>query len=183
MTHVFGIDPSLSNSGIAHFSPDSETPWLGHVITKPPAVDDTEGNAWRILDVAKGIYGQVMRRVPAGVDNVLVVIEGPSIGSVNGKPDERAGLRWQLVCAFVREGFRVVLVPPATVKLYWVRKGNAKKAAMLGWARQRYQIPIRDDNEADALALAHMGATHLGMIGVAIPTVMVVELDKVAWPI
>lgn len=45
-------------------------------------------------------------------------------------------------------------VPVGQIKKFWTGKGNADKAAMIGFARQRGFDP-EDDNEADALALLH----------------------------
>jgi Holliday junction resolvasome RuvABC endonuclease subunit len=45
-------------------------------------------------------------------------------------------------------------VPVGTIKKFWTGKGNAKKDAMIAEAVRR-GIKVRNDNEADAVALLH----------------------------
>lgn len=45
-------------------------------------------------------------------------------------------------------------VPVGTIKKFWTGKGNADKAAMIRECARRGH-PVKDDNEADALALLH----------------------------
>lgn len=45
-------------------------------------------------------------------------------------------------------------VPVGTIKRYWTGKGNADKATMIEMARL-HGFNVKDDNEADALAILH----------------------------
>lgn len=46
-------------------------------------------------------------------------------------------------------------IPVGVIKRSWTGKGNADKTAMIAEARKRGYSHIKDDNEADAIALAH----------------------------
>lgn len=179
---VFGLDTSLSNTGIACFDEDSETPHLSFA-TSAPSDQTLEGDLDRIVAMASEVYKKVTSSAQPSED-VWVIFEGPAIGAINGKPDERAGLRWHLAIAFRRLGYRILFLPPATVKKYWTNNGNAPKAVMLGWAQRRYPTTfIRDHNVADALALAHAGARYRGLIpSPCPPEVNMTALDNVSWP-
>lgn len=180
---VFGIDTSLSNTGIAEFHEDSELPWLTFATTPPAIPDDVEHNADRIRTAATLIYQKVAGQAIPRAD-VWIIFEGPAIGAINGKPDERAGLRWYLTIAFRTAGYRVMFMPPATVKKYWTNNGNAPKPLMLGWAKRRYPDTfIRDHNVADALALAHAGARYRGLLPTPVPPeVNMTALAAIVWP-
>jgi len=49
-------------------------------------------------------------------------------------------------------------IPVGTIKRAWTGKGNASKELMIEQARSR-GYPVTDDNEADAIALAHYAHT------------------------
>ncbi|MGE0403114.1 MAG: hypothetical protein AB7T06_40785 [Kofleriaceae bacterium] len=188
MIRVFGLDLSLSNSGIAGFTSESERPWLSFVASEPVG-ESIELLADRIHAATSEVYTKITRLVQPG-DDVLIVFEGPApaaaAASGRGKPDERAGMRWILTVAFRRAGYRLVYVKPNTAKKYWTDNGNASKALMLGWARRRYAalgVGIRDHNQADALALAHMGASHSGIVPTPLPPLVnSTLLDGIDWP-
>ena len=46
-------------------------------------------------------------------------------------------------------------IPVGTIKKYWTGKGNASKDLMIAEAHDRGYPNVSDDNEADAIALAH----------------------------
>lgn len=182
MIRVFGLDTSLSTTGIAAFDETNEEPYLTFAAT-PPGDGTLEGDIDRIVLMASEVYRRVTNRAVAG-DDVWIVFEGPSMHSLNGKPDERAGLRWHLAIAFRRLGYRIIFAPPGSVKKYWTHNGNAPKPLMMAWARRRYPTAfIRDHNVADALALAHMGARVRGLLPSPLPPeVHAPSLDGIPWP-
>lgn len=179
---VVGLDTSLSDAGVVRFSDLDEMPRLSNAIVdiETPTTEEQELERMRLVAM------EVVRLAMIGVedgDDVLFVFEGPSLHSKHGKPDERAGLRWIVALNLRRHG-RFVFVPPATLKLYWTGNGNAPKPVMLAKARERYpNLEIRNHNTADALALAHMGARHRGIIPtLRLPEVYTTQLERVAWP-
>lgn len=179
---VFGLDTSLSNTGVAGFFEGNETPWLAFV-TSAPSDQSLEGDLDRIVRMASDIYRKVVGQVHDG-DDVWVIFEGPAPHAKNGKPDERAGLRWHLAIAFRRLGYRIIFMVPSTNKKYWTDNGAADKPLMLAWAKRRYPtLFIRDHNIADALSLAHTGARVRGLLPTPVPPeVNMTALDGVVWP-
>lgn len=72
-------------------------------------------------------------------------------------------------------------VPPGTLKKFVTGKGTAKKDLVLLNVFKRFAISCESDDEADAVALAYFGATHLGLIDPALPAAQIKvakELDK-----
>jgi Holliday junction resolvasome RuvABC endonuclease subunit len=116
----------------------------------------------------------------------LVVVEGPSYGSQGGQRGhhERAGLWWLVTHGLHARGRSYAVVAPKARAKYVTGDGNAGKPAVLAAARARYGhlVIIGDDNQADALALAHMGVDHLGGTLVDVPPVNREALRRASWP-
>lgn len=116
----------------------------------------------------------------------LVVIEGPSYGSVTGKQHERAGLWWICTRMLWRAGIPYAVVAPAALKKYALGKGSGKgtgKDQVLAAAVRRYPMAAADGNDvADALVLAAMGADHLGCPLAPVPQANRAALAGVKWP-
>jgi crossover junction endodeoxyribonuclease RuvC len=53
-------------------------------------------------------------------------------------------------------------VPPTVIKKFATGKGNANKAAVISAIVSRYGVQVKTDNEADAYALAQLGAVVTG---------------------
>lgn len=93
----------------------------------------------------------------------VVIYEAPSI-FMKTTPitiEKLVGLatHTQLVCH--RRGIRRYSANPSQVKKHWTGKGNAKKPDMVARAR-RCGFKVRDDNEADAIAVWHWGLECFG---------------------
>jgi len=183
---VVGLDMSVSNCGLAELTVGTETPRLASVKWSDDTPTTAEEELERIRSLASRCVGWITRVVQPGdaPADTLFVFEGPSMHSTNGKPDERAGLRW-ITALNLRAFGRIVFAPPRSVKRYWAHNGNADKRLMLAWAERRYpELHIVDDNIADALALAQMGAEHRGII--VMPRAPLPDssaLAGVPWPI
>ena len=142
---VVGLDPSLTGFGVAvveggrvlHASSLTSGDETGHA--------RVEGLIERVSQCTRGA--------------LLVVIEGPSFGSVGGKPHERAGLWWAVTQELWRDGVAYAVVSPRTRAKYATGNGNSGKADVVAAASVRFDLGvISDDNVADALTLAAMGA-------------------------
>lgn len=72
----------------------------------------------------------------------------------------------------------VIEVPPATLKKFVTGRGNSKKQDMLLGIYKRWGREFRDDNEADAYALARVGQAYLGE-DVGVPKASLDALTKV----
>lgn len=156
---AWGLDLSLTATGVASTDP----PTLRTVRTK---------RGVSMLAPADQIMRDDLRRIAAILDDLteagalarqsdLLVIEGPSLGqSRQAGEHTRAGLWWMTVAS---ARCPVLVVPPAKVKVYATGKGTSAKDAVMAAVIRRYPTwPVADNNQADALVLAAIGARMLG---------------------
>lgn len=153
MVAVLGVDPSLVMTGLA--CSDGLHLYVRRVGTQPspPTVG---GKLYRL----RYIVEQVLAFAPS---ECMTVIEAPVVahGGAGGGLFDRSGLYWMLIDRLWERG-PVVSVQPATRAIYAAGNGNASKEEVLESMRSRPPgISIKDDNIADALALAAMGARWL----------------------
>lgn len=140
--------------------------------------DDLRGTRDRI----RYVVGQVLRFAPA---SCLTVIEAPIIPRHNaGAVLERAWLFGLLVDQLLLRG-PVVEVRTKTRAKYATGNGNADKREVLAAVRATFpDVRVLDDNVADALALAGMGARWLGApIDGALSKKQLAAMVAVRWPI
>ena len=174
MTAVLGIDQSLRGTGLALYA-DGET------VTALVRADLGEGVAG-IRQAVRYIVGRVVTFAPA-CD--LYVLEAPIIprhGS--GLALERAWLFGLLFDQLYSRG-QVATVHPMTRALYATGNGRASKEEVVAAMRARFpDVAIADDNVADALALANIGARWLGkpMDGEATAP-QLRAMGSVKWPV
>jgi Holliday junction resolvasome RuvABC endonuclease subunit len=149
-----GIDSSLTMTGFATISPEGEP----LVVRFPSRPDDNS-----IEDISRRITYITGKALLAAPGPCLTVIEKPIIPEhKSGQVLERGGLFHVLAIQFLRRG-PVVIVHPMTRAKYATGRGNAKKADVLAAMRARFPgLALADDNAADGLALACMGARFLG---------------------
>lgn len=179
MTTVCGLDLSLTSTGIALVMGDppikvhAETFAVG---TTGRLKDDVATRAARLSHLARDIVDSA-----DGVD--LVVVEGPSIGSMHGSQHDRSGLWWLVVSRLWLRDVPVAVVPPTTLKKWATGRGNADKSAVsVAVSRMWPEVAAETNDEWDALAAATMGAQHLGL---NVPTLgrHAESLTKVEWPV
>lgn len=176
MTTVLGLDMSLTGTGLAAVTADGgfTVTTLGSTGHRGDTLADRDR---RLSDLARriGLFLQDWD------DYTLAVIEGPAIMSKGGSNWDRAGL-WWLVIQMLDPG-RTAVAAPTTVKKWAAGKGNADKAAVAGGVTRLWpDFECQSDNEADALALASMGAQRLGMSLFPKRAHHSDALLKVAWP-
>ncbi|SNR44503.1 Holliday junction resolvasome RuvABC endonuclease subunit [Haloechinothrix alba] len=153
---VVGIDPSLTSTGLAWLEEDWPEPRTTTVRSSGSRDHGLELRARRIGDLAS----EVLR---TAADAALVVVEAPSFGSAGGSSWDRAGLWWRIVGCLTSADTPVAQVAPRTRARWASGTGKADKAAVsAGVARLWPGVDITTSDEADALALATMGAQHLG---------------------
>ena len=185
MTRIsFGLDLSLSASGVTAIVEGTDVPRLA-VCTVPslPANATVEEELIRMTRMAGKVI-TVIRNVMLPGDDCLFNIEGPVVGMIGGKSDERAGLRW-IIALNLRPLGRLMFTPPANVKQFWTGNGAADKKTMMHFAALRYPgMALLDNNAVDALSLAAVGATHLGFnLTPRTPAVNELALAKLRWPV
>ena len=190
MAIIIGIDPSLTGTGIARVDTnDRLVADVWTIATKGKAGADLT-DRWERLDDIKGQvwnavhgYGPDGNLHPQQAKADLVVIEQPAFSRTQGSQHDRSGL-WWLILDELMETTDVAEVTPTARAKYATGKGNAgKDTVLLEVARRFPHVPVTDNNQADALVLAAMGADHHGTPLVELPKVHREALDKVAWPL
>lgn len=177
---VFGIDPSLTSTGVAFVdTADRLTVGVGRVQSKGGRADSWPVRATRLGRLAD----RVAAETPAGAR--LAVIEAPSLAQRNaGAAHDRAGLWWGIYHRLTAAGVPVLPVPPSCRAKYATGKGNAgKDEVLLAVARRYPHAPVGGNDEADALVLAAMGARLLGEpVEDSLPKTHLDALAKLAAP-
>lgn len=157
MTAVLGLDLSLTGTGLAAVTSDGGFTVITEGSTGKRG-DTLADRDRRLADLARriGLFVQDWD------DYAIAVIEGPSVMSQGGSNWDRAGLWWLVVQQL--DPARTAVAAPSTVKKWSAGKGSADKAAVAGGVTRLWpEFECANDNEADALALASMGAQRLGM--------------------
>lgn len=160
-----GIDPSLTATGWAIATAHSTSlpgRWTPHTIwrcgtikTKPTRTH--MATLRRFHDINAALTAEIGREP---VD--LAVIEGPAFSKNNGMAHERAGLWWSLYRALAVAGIPTLVIKPNLRIKYATGRGNAGKDEVMLAASKRYPAAtITNNNEADAVVLAAMGARWL----------------------
>jgi Holliday junction resolvasome RuvABC endonuclease subunit len=150
---VVGLDLSLTGTGVAVIDEGGIRTSL--IRSKGNAGASLFDRAVRLVELSQRITDLIPERA-------LVVIEQPAYSQTGGSHHDRSGL-WWLIVAYLHGTHRTVEVTPGTLKKYAAGKGTAGKDEMLAAAIRRYpSVAISNNNVADALHLAAMGARHLG---------------------
>jgi crossover junction endodeoxyribonuclease RuvC len=176
VTVIIGLDLSLTSTGIV-------------------AVDEGGGIAQRrlrpkldgieLLDfIVQTVANTTSPILGIGAD--LVVMEGPAFGAKGSAFHQLAGLWWIVRHRLWALHIPVAVASPSELKKYATGKGNAGKDEVLACAVRRFpQVPadVLNNDIADALWVAAMGARHLGHPIDSVPKANHSALDKVQWPV
>jgi Holliday junction resolvasome RuvABC endonuclease subunit len=184
---IVGLDlSSLTNAGIAVLT-DGRPTLLRSVGHGGHNGASHAHRSRRIVSQTRAVMGALSTEVVAirqtHID--LAVIEdqlehGPMLPSAL----DRSALWWGVYSALLARKIPVAVVNPSTLKVWVTGKGNATKATMLTTVRGWYP-DASILNAADALALATVGAFHLGdpMPFDVVKTRHETALAKVEWPV
>lgn len=155
MTRIIGIDPSLTGTGLAYLDTDDHLVIPTETLTSKPNGTTLDDRRHRLLTIAEAI---IYKAVAAGTH--LAVIEAPSLGQARqGGTLDRHGLWWLLITRLAEARIDTAAVPPSCRAKYATGKGNAgKDEVLLAVARRYPHVDVRDNNQADALVLAAIGA-------------------------
>lgn len=155
MSAVVGVDPSISSTGVAVISSYVA---VTRVQSKPGGQD--------LDDRLQRMRRQVLAvlEAMAVVEPSLIVIEGPAFGKNNAQTHMLAGFWWLLVHGLQKVA-PIAVVQPPTLKKFATGRGNAPKDEVLAAAVRGFpEIAVKGNDEADALALAAMGADRFGLL-------------------
>lgn len=183
MTTVIGIDQSLTRTGVA-----VHVPRTGQLEVHSFETKRGNGSNYDLRGRIRYIVGSILRVSNVDVDGpVLSVIEHMYLPQTDkqraGAVLERAGLFWMITDQMLGRG-PVVEVSPGTRAKYATDSGSSDKTAVLNANQWLFPtLGIRNDDEADALTLARMGARFLGSPIDGDPSKAQLEaMNAVRWP-
>lgn len=192
--HVVGLDLSLTNTGVAVIRGDDQ-PRVRNILSSATGEIVDGKRQVSLLERRNRLQGIAARALSFALDGhdpryddaPLFVIEAPlyvapRAGGGAGQHD-RAGLWWLIVHLAYKRGL-VAEVAPTALKRYATGKGSGRKEGVL--AALPHMFPgmfVDDDNAADALVLAAMGARAIGHPVEPSPQrVTPAALESVRWP-
>jgi crossover junction endodeoxyribonuclease RuvC len=181
MSTVAGLDLSLTNAGVAVLADGRPR------LIKSIGHHTRDGASYaqrnrRIVSQARAVTG-ILKAF--GVEKIdFAVIEGP----LPHEPSQayawdRAQLWGGVFSQLLAWKIPTAVINPMTLKLWFTGAGNATKTRMLDTARGMFREAIASHDEADAIALATLGAYRLGdPIPFKPNERQLLALEKVEWP-
>jgi len=179
MTRILGVDPSLTGTGLALLDTDDHLVIPTETVTSKPTGPTLDDRKHRLLGVVETIVYKATEH-----KTQLAVIEAPAFSRNNAGTWDRAGLWWLLVTRLT-EGrtIEVATIAPTSRAKYATGRGNAGKDEVLLAVAKRYpHVNIADNNQADSLVLAAIGARLAGHPIDELPKTHLDALAKVARP-
>lgn len=162
---VAGIDPSLTNCGIAILKAGQPV-YLDTIGHKGRDGANYNNRSDRIVSQARAIIRTITDITGDGEGGHtlhLAVIEGPAYGANLPSNHDRAGLWWGLYSALRARKIPTAVVAPGTRAKWATGHGRATKTDVLAAVRTWWpNQAIRNHDIADAAVLATLGAYHLG---------------------
>lgn len=183
MAMVAGIDPSLTNTGIAILY-DGHPVLLRSIGHGTPNGKTYGHRSDRIVAQCRAVIAHVLPCNSSAADIDLAVMEGPAYGANLPSAHDRAGLFWGLYSTLRARKIPIAVVAPKTRALWATGKGNADKRTVLATVRDWWPATrIANHDQADALVLAAIGAFHAGdPMPFAVKERHSANLAAVQWP-
>jgi Holliday junction resolvasome RuvABC endonuclease subunit len=190
---VVGLDISIGGTGYAEWSDgyahfDTARFATEKAPTEKGVQPTLEERHDRLQVIEDRIVARIYRQTPVPD---LVVVEGPSMGSIQGAHDI-SGNWWRIVGRLMQAGLKVAEVSPGQVKQYATGSGATRgankvtKAMVVEAVRGRYDtgpIGIKSHDKADAIVLAAIGCRLLGHpVDPLIPALNLRALTKIRLP-
>lgn len=177
LDRVIGIDLALASTGLALIGGRSNPNLVvtDSVVTKGRRGETYLERRARICRVRDEVRHWL-------TTSALVVIEGPAGAAPGGSTWDRAGLWWMVVDLAMARMCPVAVVAPTTRAKWATGNGRSDKAAVaVAMSKRAPDVALANSDEADALALAWMGAQRLGWRPVKNKTEQAC-LDAARWP-
>lgn len=143
-----GLDLSLRSTGMAVYG-------HGHIYRERVIPGDMRGLR-RLFYIRKRIIDFVLAQISLS-NTVSVFIEGYSYASAN-QAHQIGELGGIIRTDLAQFDFDVFTIPPNSLKLFITADGKAKKSKMVLQLFKRWDIEVDQEDEADAVGLAIMGA-------------------------
>lgn len=175
-----GLDLSLTRSGIALVA---EGAMAGYSFGRKGSLRETLEDRSARLDELVGS----IRALLTAQDGLpkIAMIEAPANSAIGGSSHDRSGLWWQVYKMLRSLGIPVQSVITQHLKMYATGTGTkvAKEDVLLAMVRRHPLATISNNDEADALTLALIGARLIGEpVDGQLAKVYTRALDKIALP-
>lgn len=155
---VAGIDPSLTSAGVAILTNGQPTYLASHGFPGHNAAS-YQIRSRRIRKQVMDVSVDVLRYKP----DLVIIEEHPYAVRISAGEFDRSGLWHGLYGRFDAHDIPVVVMNNSTAKKWITGRGNAKKPDIVAAVTEWWpDVPVANDDEADALGLAAIGAFHLG---------------------
>lgn len=146
---IVAIDPSLTASGIAWRGGEG----VAYEEIKPRKLRGTE----RLDYIHAHLYDVIVER-PIEQKVEMVAMEGYNYGAARGRGSPGRlfdiGELGGMIKMFMQEQtLPLLIVPPASLKMFCTGNGNAQKHQMIDAVQRQWGIITKSDNIADAVAL------------------------------
>lgn len=172
MSYIVGLDLSLTSTGIAALAtyPSAAVRAPGDIapiLLRSVGEDGKKADSYQVRSRRVRRQCAAIMRILDGylLDTALVVIEGPIYaGKMLPSYFDRAILFGGVFGALDARGIPIAVVPSTTGHQFVTGKGHAQKADIVAEVRKWWPVVrVNNDDEADALGYAVMGAMHLGL--------------------
>jgi len=154
VTDVYvGLDPSLTGFGVAAIGPGVDQTWL--IRPKKSGVDRLLGVSFALADLFSDLQRSGSRIADVAVeDTIRASYASSALGELAGV------VKMSCLTVLAGQAKYPLKVPPSMLKKYATGRGNAKKIEVVLSIYKHFGKEIRDDNEADAYALARIASGH-----------------------
>lgn len=174
--NISAIDPSMSSTGLANLKIDANgtIEWQTALVKSVP-----NGDQYAVLNARfNRMVEKIMYHMLGWTGPSLIVMEGPSMHSV-GRQHTMAGFWWKAYDELTRFA-PVLIVPPTNRIIYATGNGNdGKDVVMLAASRRYPDAPIMNNDQADAVVLAAIGARVMNRPIDTLPKTHLRALDKI----
>lgn len=183
---IIAIDPSMTSAGLAIFS--GEQPTTLHTVESAPERKRKKGDPPATLEERDRRLSSIVERIraitlPGFLWPDLVIIEGPAYSANNAGTWDRAGLWWLILRLFTDQEVPVALCPSTSRCVFATGNGRAGKDEVLAAAVRRYpELPIANNDEADAAVMLGAALTKLSLPTATVPATHRRALDGIEWP-
>ena len=159
LNRVCGVDLSLTSTGIGVISQR-----VDHTTLATSTTITSRGKRADVLVDRDARLGQIVREIMRVANTcTLVVIETLYSGSKGGSLIDRAGLWWRVVHSLHHHDVPVATCVPTTRAKFAAGSGKADKAVVAAAVSRAWpDLKAQNNDEYDAVALAHAGAMWLG---------------------
>lgn len=180
--YVIGLDLSLTGTGIAVSRGDKTDVAVSTISTRADDGSILGFNA-RCAGIARMI-DDLAQEAGANPMSLTYAAEGLSLHSKSSSLDRIFASWWMILGELRVLGWpEPSVVTPNQRAMYATGKGTTAKEAVLLAAVRRYpDVPIADNNQADATVILAMLRRHLGTpLEASLPATHLAALDKVRW--